>query len=114
VAVAAVWLRSRTASVPASCMSILTTGREIGRRLVDLAKELRPDGLGVWTFQSNRGAIRFYERQGFTALEYTDGANEEGAPGVRYQWLPDGASACKRGAGPRAGLRRDSPPSPGR
>ena len=31
-------------------------------------------------------AGRFYERHGFEAVEMTDGANEEGAPDVRYRW----------------------------
>ena len=31
------------------------TGRKLGSRLVNLAKELRPNGLDLWTFQSNTG-----------------------------------------------------------
>lgn len=63
------------------------TGRGIGTRLVELAKERRPEGLQLWTFQSNSGARRFYDRQGFTAVELTDGSgNEEKAPDVRYVW----------------------------
>jgi GNAT superfamily N-acetyltransferase len=62
------------------------TGRGLGSRLVNLAKELHPNGLDLWTFQSNVGARHFYERHGFAALETTDGANEEGAPDVHYHW----------------------------
>jgi GNAT superfamily N-acetyltransferase len=62
------------------------TGRGLGSRLVDLAKELHPNGLDLWTFQSNVGARHFYEQHGFAALETTDGANEEGAPDVHYHW----------------------------
>jgi GNAT superfamily N-acetyltransferase len=62
------------------------TGRGLGSRLLNLAKELHPNGLDLWTFQSNVGARRFYERHGFAALEATDGANEEGAPDVHYHW----------------------------
>ena len=62
------------------------TGRGLGSRLVDLAKALHPNGLDLWTFQSNVGARHFYERHGFAAVETTDGANEEGAPDVRYHW----------------------------
>jgi len=62
------------------------TGRGLGSRLVNLAKELHPNGLDLWTFQSNVGARRFYVQHGFAALETTDGANEEGAPDVHYQW----------------------------
>ena len=61
-------------------------GRGLGTRLVDLAKELNPDGVDLWTFQSNVGARRFYERHGFTAVAATNGDNEEGAPDVRYHW----------------------------
>ncbi len=63
-------------------------GQGIGSRLLDVAKELRPDGLELWTFQANDGARRFYERHGFEAVAMTDGDNEEGAPDVRYRWAP--------------------------
>lgn len=45
------------------------------------------DILDLWTFQRNSGARRFYERHGFTAIEFTDGSrNEEKEPDVRYVW----------------------------
>ncbi len=64
-------------------------GCGIGRRLLDLAK-LRSGGpLELWTFQVNEPARRFYEANGFVALELTDGAaNEEREPDVRYRWEP--------------------------
>ena len=62
------------------------TGRGLGSQLLDLAKELTPDGLDLWTFQSNAGARRFYERHGFVAAAMTNGDNEEGAPDVQYHW----------------------------
>ena len=62
------------------------TGRGLGSRLVDLAKELNADGLDLWTFQANAGAKRFYERHTFVAVDTTEGDNEEGAPDVRYHW----------------------------
>ena len=65
------------------------TGRGIGTRLLGVAKRSRPGGLQLWTFQSNGGAHRFYERHGFEASERTDGSgNQEGAPDVRYVWDP--------------------------
>ncbi|MFF3671214.1 GNAT family N-acetyltransferase [Microtetraspora malaysiensis] len=65
-------------------------GRGIGDRFVALAKERRPDGLELWTFQVNGPARRFYERNGFVAVEHTDGRdNEEREPDVRYVWRPD-------------------------
>lgn len=64
-------------------------GRGIGDRFVDLAKQRRPHGLTLWTFQVNTPAHRFYERHGFVAVEYTDGSgNEEREPDVRYVWRP--------------------------
>ncbi|MFV0136619.1 GNAT family N-acetyltransferase [Streptomyces sp. HMX87] len=64
-------------------------GRGIGDRFVALAKERRPHGLSLWTFQVNGPARRFYERHGFVAAEFTDGArNEEREPDVRYAWRP--------------------------
>ena len=62
------------------------TGQGHGTRLLDLAKQERPDGLDLWAFQSNTGARRFYERHGFVAVAMTEGDNEEGAPDVRYRW----------------------------
>ncbi|MGW0765027.1 GNAT family N-acetyltransferase [Streptomyces sp. NPDC002676] len=64
-------------------------GRGLGDRFVALAKERSPGGLTLWTFQVNKPAHRFYERHGFTAVEFTDGSgNEEREPDVRYVWRP--------------------------
>ena len=61
----------------------------VGSHLLAVAKSLRPRGLQLWAFQSNEGARRFYERAGFIAVDWTDGANnEERAPDVRYVWQP--------------------------
>ncbi|MEQ8144993.1 GNAT family N-acetyltransferase [Streptomyces sp. OP7] len=67
-------------------------GRGLGDRFVALAKQRRPDGLALWTFQVNAPARRFYERHGFLAVEHTDGSgNEEREPDVRYLWQPRGS-----------------------
>lgn len=63
--------------------------RGIGSRLVALAKERRPRGLALHTFQVNGAARAFYERHGFRAAWFGDGsANEERQPDVRYEWRP--------------------------
>jgi GNAT superfamily N-acetyltransferase len=62
------------------------TGRGIGSELIGLAKRARPEGLRLWTFESNLGAQRFYERHGFRPVERTAGDNEEGAPDILYVW----------------------------
>ena len=63
-------------------------GEGIGRRFVDLAKERSPTGLSLWTFQVNDRARRFYERNGFAPVEFTDDGNQERQPDVRYEWSP--------------------------
>jgi GNAT superfamily N-acetyltransferase len=66
------------------------TGQGVGAELLALARQIRPRGLELWTFQSNVGARRFYARHGFTEVELTDGSgNEERRPDVRLTWQPD-------------------------
>lgn len=70
-------------------------GRGIGARLVKVAKQRRPAGLALWTFQVNEPARRFYERHGFVAAECTDGhRNEEREPDIRYRWRPAARSVA--------------------
>ena len=64
------------------------TGQGLGRRFVAVAKRRFPEGLELWTFESNARAVRFYERHGFARVERTDGDNEEAAPDVRMVWRP--------------------------
>ena len=62
------------------------SGRGVGTTLLDVAK-LYEDSLDLWTFQSNIGAQRFYNRHGFLEVMRTDGAgNEERSPDIRYRW----------------------------
>lgn len=66
------------------------TGQGIGSRFIALAKERRPEGLNLYTFQVNSGARRFYERHGFVVVDLNDGErNEEHQPDVRYAWSPE-------------------------
>jgi len=61
-------------------------GQGIGRQLLRIAQTEQSE-LSLWTFQRNQLARRFYERNGFVAVEHTDGsANEEREPDVRYYW----------------------------
>jgi ribosomal protein S18 acetylase RimI-like enzyme len=67
------------------------TGRGIGSALLDHAKERRPGGFSLWTFQQNEGARRFYERHGLRVIRLTDGeGNEEKTPDALYEWRPGG------------------------
>ena len=62
--------------------------RGIGLSLLNKAKALSPQRLELWAFQRNTNARTFYEAQGFRAVAYTDGRNEEKEPDVKYEWEP--------------------------
>ncbi|MBV8978511.1 MAG: GNAT family N-acetyltransferase [Alphaproteobacteria bacterium] len=72
-------------------------GRGAGTLLLKHVMDRHPGALQLWTFQTNAGARRFYERYGFVAAEFTDGAhNEEKTPDVRYvRPFRKGTSAAK-------------------
>jgi 8-oxo-dGTP pyrophosphatase MutT (NUDIX family)/GNAT superfamily N-acetyltransferase len=60
-------------------------GRGLGDQFMALVKQRHPQDLQLWAFQSNARGRRFYERHGFMAVEFTDGAgNQERWPDVRY------------------------------
>jgi ribosomal protein S18 acetylase RimI-like enzyme len=65
-------------------------GRGIGSALLERAKARMPGGFGLWVFQANIGARRFYERHGLRVVRLTDGeGNEEKTPDAQYEWRPD-------------------------
>ena len=60
------------------------SGRGIGQELLERMLAEVPS-LKLWTFARNAGARRFYERNGFVAVEFGDGSgNEEGEADVLY------------------------------
>jgi GNAT superfamily N-acetyltransferase len=63
-------------------------GTGVGSALLAHAKRLRPGGLELWVFTSNRPARAFYRRHGFELVGGTSGANEERAPDLRLRWRP--------------------------
>ncbi|MGZ4437317.1 MAG: GNAT family N-acetyltransferase [Nocardioidaceae bacterium] len=66
------------------------TGQGIGTALLALATSLRPHGLGLWVFETNEGARRFYARHGFVEVRRTDGSEtEERVPDVEMRWEPE-------------------------
>lgn len=61
-------------------------GRGIGKALLDIAKVKCP-ALQLWTFQQNRLARQFYERNGFLPVQEKEGLdNEEKSPDILYEW----------------------------
>jgi GNAT superfamily N-acetyltransferase len=61
-------------------------GLGLGTLLIDRAKQIRSDGLSLWTFVANEDAQRFYRRQGFVEERRTTGDNEEGLPDILLRW----------------------------
>lgn len=61
-------------------------GQGVGTHLLLHALRTLRSPIRLYTFQANLGARRFYERNGFRAVEFTDGqANEEHCPDVLYE-----------------------------
>jgi len=61
-------------------------GQGIGKYLLDHAFKVLPRPIRLWAFQENDRAIKFYEKNGFYSVKYTDGeGNEEKCPDVLYE-----------------------------
>jgi ribosomal protein S18 acetylase RimI-like enzyme len=61
--------------------------RGIGHRLIETAKTCSGGELKLWVFEPNEGAIRFYERHGFSTVRKTDGSdNKEKVPDRLMAW----------------------------
>ncbi len=67
-------------------LAAAATRQGLGKLLLDEAKSASAQ-LGLWTFQANEGAQRFYLREGFTEVKRTDGSdNDENLPDIYYVW----------------------------
>jgi len=69
-----------------NCLYLTKGARRQGfaKLLLDHAARLHPEGLHLWTFAANEGAIRFYQREGFSEVKRTDGDNDEGLPDIQF------------------------------
>lgn len=66
-----------------------SVGRGIGERLLAHVLSELPCPVRLYTFQANQRARKFFERHGFKAVAFTDGAgNEEQCPDVLYELHP--------------------------
>lgn len=62
------------------------TGQGIGALLLKVAHAKLKPPVRLYTFQANSAARRFYERNGYQAVAFTDGhGNEERCPDVLYE-----------------------------
>lgn len=93
-AVATVLIESRRAFLPFAPSAWIDqlyvvpgwTGKGIGTKLLRHAHGVLPRPIRLYTFQENAGARRFYERNGYKAVKFTDGrGNEEKCPDVLYE-----------------------------
>ena len=66
-------------------------GRGVGGALLLRAKELSPEGLGLFTHQANARARAFYEGRGFRPVAFGVSPPPESEPDVEYAWTPAGA-----------------------
>lgn len=61
-------------------------GQRLGSLLLQHAHDTLPRPVRLYTFQANDAARRFYERHGYVAIAFTDGAgNDERCPDVLYE-----------------------------
>ncbi len=66
-------------------------GRGIGSVLLKQAQQTFPH-LQLWTFQRNIQAQKFYGKHDFTAIDQTDGRdNEEKEPDILFEWRKSGS-----------------------
>ncbi len=58
----------------------------IGTALLNVAKEDCAH-LGLWSYQANSAATRFYDKRGFKQVARTDGSsNDVGLADIRFEW----------------------------
>ena len=60
----------------------------IGTQLLNLAKELSPGELQLFTFEVNKKAQRFYEKHGFTVIKRGI-ESQSGMADIRYEWVKE-------------------------
>lgn len=66
-------------------------GMGIGTQFLNLAKELSPGKLQLFTFEVNKEAQNFYEKHGFTILRRGI-ESQSGMADIRYEWLKGGGT----------------------
>lgn len=59
-----------------------------GKRFINFAKEISPNGLELHTHQENHAARALYENHGFVAVKFGLSPPPESVPDVEYQWRP--------------------------
>ena len=61
-------------------------GKGVARALMDHVKSARAK-LGLWSYEANARATRFYKKAGFAETARSEGArNDVGLPDIRFEW----------------------------
>lgn len=73
------------------CLQPHLQGKGIARKLmVDAQRNAKK--LGLWSYEANDRATRFYLKAGFREITRTDGAgNDAHLPDIRFEWLREPA-----------------------
>lgn len=67
----------------------------VGSALLGVVQATRPEGFGLWVYESNRRALSFYARHGLTAYEPPpdEAEDEPWAPRMALRWAGDGGGS---------------------
>jgi GNAT superfamily N-acetyltransferase len=70
-------------------------GQRVGTTLLMHTLQKLQSPIRLYTFQANAGASCFYERHGFVAIQFSDGANnEERVADILYEYKPITQPSC--------------------
>lgn len=85
------WIGRKGTEIHALCLRPDMQGKGIARALMNDGKR-NAKKLGLWSYQANDRATRFYEKAKFVAIQHTDGAgNDAHLPDIRFEWLREEA-----------------------
>ncbi len=80
------FLSRREAEIHGLYLHPVAQGKGIARALMQNAKRARDD-LGLWSFEANARASRFYRKASFVEIMRSDGSgNDFGLPDIRFEW----------------------------
>lgn len=80
------FLARREAEIHGLYLHPAVQGKGIARALMERAKRARDD-LGLWSFEANARASRFYRKASFVEIARSDGSgNDFGLPDIRFEW----------------------------
>lgn len=80
------WIARKGTEIHALCLRPDMQGKGVGRALM-LDAQRNAKTLGLWSYQANVRATRFYQAAGFVEAAQTDGTgNDARLPDFRFEW----------------------------